>query len=324
MLYHTVPRCFLARGSRRCGSAGHLLDTGASTTIVRRDLVPEEKITGEEISIRCAHGDTIVYPLAEIEIGIGGRSFTVEAAVVEKLPVSVLLGRDVPELVKLLQEPHGLEVGEMQQAEAMAVTTRAQKKRQEEIVRMEESGDRAEPNRCSGQGCEELESNHSKPETQEGGILEAAAESIGEMEVPGTTWDDDLFAGGTMKTKLSRRQKRAGRAQFRKEEGEESTTAYHPLDLTSEELKQLQEEDESLEEAWKAAQGRANSAGSGFFEREGLLYRRWVPLGRDGEDMAVDQLVLPRQCRGTVVQLAHAIPMAGHMGKNKTAQRIHQ
>ena len=65
-----------------------LLDTGASTTIVRCDLVPEEKITGEELSFHCAHGGTTVYPLAEIEIRIGGKSFMVEAAVVEKLPVS--------------------------------------------------------------------------------------------------------------------------------------------------------------------------------------------------------------------------------------------
>lgn len=118
---------------------------GQSTTTVRRDLVPEAKITGEEISIRCAQGDTVIYPLAEIEIEIGGRSFTVEAAVVEKLPVSVLLGRDVPELVKLLQEPPGREAQEMQEAEAR---------------------------------------------------------------------DEELFAGGKVKTKLSRKQKRAGRVQF--------------------------------------------------------------------------------------------------------------
>ena len=298
-----------------------LLDTGASTTIVRRDLVPEAKMTGEEISIRCAHGDTVVYPLAEIEIEIGGRSFPVEAAVVEKLPVSVLLGRDVPELVKLLQEPPGREAQEMREAEAMVVTTRAQKKQQEEAAQMEARGDRAEPNNCSGLQCGELGSDQSEQEDPESGM---SGELLGELEMPGSLWDEELFAGGKVKTKLSRKQKRAGRVQFRQKEGEESTTFYHPLDLTSEELSQLQRKDESLEEVRKAAKGGASSAGPGFFEREGLLYRRWVPLGRDGEDMAVDQLVLPTQCRQTVVQLAHAIPMAGHMGKNKTAQRIRQ
>ena len=60
--------------------------------------------------------------------------------------------------------------------------------------------------------------------------------------------------------------------QFRQKEGEESTTSYHPLDLTSEELSQLQREDESLEEVRKAARGGASSAGPGFFQREGFLY----------------------------------------------------
>ena len=40
--------------------------------------------------------------------------------------------------------------------------------------------------------------------------------------------------------------------------------------------------------------------------------------------MTLEQLVLPQECRGTVVELAHKIPLAGHMGKNRMAQRILQ
>ena len=40
--------------------------------------------------------------------------------------------------------------------------------------------------------------------------------------------------------------------------------------------------------------------------------------------MTVDQLVLPVQCRKSVLKLAHEIPLAGHMGWKKTAQRILQ
>ena len=36
--------------------------------------------------------------------------------------------------------------------------------------------------------------------------------------------------------------------------------------------------------------------GMGFFTRDGLLYRRWVPSGRREEEMAVEQLVLPEKC----------------------------
>ena len=58
-----------------------------------------------------------------------------------------------------------------------------------------------------------------------------------------------------------------------------------------------------------------------FYNSEGLLFRRWIPRGRDAES-AVDQLVLPTQCRKAVLQLAHEVPIAGHSGKHKTGKRI--
>ena len=49
-----------------------LLDTGCSKTVVWRELVPREKILHEQVPIWCAHGDTVMYPLANIEIQLGG------------------------------------------------------------------------------------------------------------------------------------------------------------------------------------------------------------------------------------------------------------
>ena len=40
------------------------------------------------------------------------------------------------------------------------------------------------------------------------------------------------------------------------------------------------------------------------------------------EYMAVEQLVLPIQCRATILKLAHS--MAGHLGKTKAASQILQ
>ena len=80
-----------------------VLDTGCSQTMVRRDLVPEaRKLEGEAVTVRCAHGDTVVYPLADVQLKVAGTHFTVRAAVADCLPVSVLLGTDVPELDNLL------------------------------------------------------------------------------------------------------------------------------------------------------------------------------------------------------------------------------
>ena len=51
-----------------------------------------------------------------------------------------------------------------------------------------------------------------------------------------------------------------------------------------------------------------------FFRRKGLFYRRWKPPER-GVEYKVEQLILPKQCRKTVLELAHDIPMAGHQGR---------
>lgn len=49
------------------------------------------------MSVQCVHGDNVSYPLANVqEVVVDGKSYFVEAAVVKKLPTSVLFGRDVP------------------------------------------------------------------------------------------------------------------------------------------------------------------------------------------------------------------------------------
>lgn len=92
-------------------------------------------------------------------------------------------------------------------------------------------------------------------------------------------------------------------------------------DISMEQLKDFQKADSTLEKIW---QGMTNSPDGQFFEKDGLLYRWWVPPQHGSEDMEIKQLVLPEQCSEGVLQLAHTIPLAGHLGKDKTAQQILQ
>jgi len=81
-----------------------ILDTGCSRNLVRSDLVSKENlILGRVITVQCAHGDTVMCPVASVEIEIQGNIFTVEAGVLDNLPQSVLLGADVPGLKELLK-----------------------------------------------------------------------------------------------------------------------------------------------------------------------------------------------------------------------------
>ena len=95
-------------GSRK-GKVNHksvddiILDTGCSRTMVKRELISEDDLTGEATTIKCAHGNTVLYPLATVRISVGDYSVEMEAAALTTLPVSVLMGTDIPRLNQLLR-----------------------------------------------------------------------------------------------------------------------------------------------------------------------------------------------------------------------------
>ena len=63
-----------------------VLDTGCSRTLVRGNLVRRENlIPGRVITVQCAHGDIVMYPVASVEMETQGNTFTVEAGVSDKL-----------------------------------------------------------------------------------------------------------------------------------------------------------------------------------------------------------------------------------------------
>ena len=56
--------------------------------MVRRELVSDNKLLeGEVVAVRCAHDDTVVYPLADVQLELEGDKVQVVAAVEEHLPV---------------------------------------------------------------------------------------------------------------------------------------------------------------------------------------------------------------------------------------------
>lgn len=70
--------------------------------MTRQDLVPEQSKLEGVVAICCAHGDTVQYPLARVQVEIGGQTTEVEAAVSGTLPMSMLLGTDILNLDDLL------------------------------------------------------------------------------------------------------------------------------------------------------------------------------------------------------------------------------
>ena len=271
-----------------------LLDTGSARTLVRRELVPEGKVlVGQGVAIRCAHGENVRYPLADIVVEVGGRQFAVRAGVADQLPVQILLGRDVPILLELLTENPSIS-----QSELAAVTTRSQLSR----VPI------AEPSESIVQ--DQVVVAPLAPD-------QVVVDEESEGDNPSMDFADDLFEGGRERPQLTRSQKRAARHEHAAEHGTSDRTGVSSM--TRGQLIECQVADATLEAA------RAEAAGGGdttrFFYLDGMLYRR---KKSDADDATTDQLVLPVQCRQQVMAVAHAIPLGGHLGKRKTTQRVTQ
>ena len=308
------------------------LDTGCTRTVVRSDLVDKRKIvSGESVTIQCAHGDVVSYPLARVDIAVAGKRITVEAAVSDTLPRSVLLGTDVQELSDLLGQP-----GAKKDSGFVVVTrsrARQQQQEEKELQRREkesgakpttlESLEESESEKMDREGeLEETDLDNKEQRTEQLDVEPEEGEDEkqqGTRDKPLATeydFSDDMFLESVKEKKyLSRAQKREGRLQHAKAE-KKSTGRDWVLGLSQDELRRLQEKDKTLQNLDKGPHGPM------FYKKNGLLYRQWQPRQQTAEP--VEQLVLPQACRKSVLELAHTIPLAGHMGRDKTARRIQQ
>ena len=284
-----------------------VLDTGCSKTLIHHALVPQEKmLQGEAVTIRCAHGDNALYPLAMVDLVVDGVPLTVEAAVSKSLPVSVLLGTDVPELVRFLRTD-AKDRNVVGYKALMMVTRAGAKKREaeEQIQRQMEDESEVKPTPIASElAAEEMQ--------REEELTTRGTEVNPEL----CSLDDELFSGGRPRVKLTRSQKRIQRRQHQQD------IPVGALDMSAVELQKLQETDPSLAQVRSTCGTREpQESESHYFNSEGLLFRRWIQR-RGKPESAVEQLVLPMQCRKAVLQLAHEVPLAAHLGKNKTAKRI--
>lgn len=98
------------------------------------------------------------------------------------------------------------------------------------------------------------------------------------------------------------------------------------LSLSRERLIQEQKSDPSLTALFSEVMSEddAEHSSCGYFIREGVLMRKWRPLTVSAQDewRVFFQIVVPASCRDEVLGLAHDHHFAGHLGVNKTLDRI--
>lgn len=311
-----------------------LLDTGSARTLVRRDLVPEGKVLADEtVVVRCAHGESVRYPLADLEIAVQGKRFVIRAGVSDKLPVQLLLGRDAPELFSLLtSSPTSV-------AKDLSVGSVSSKDRANSVTREVSSTRIGSTTPVSNLVCGKSASIESESPTNvdsDAVVVAVVTRSQTRQkdntvdDIPGAHFDDELFEGGQGRTRQTKSQKRNVRRQhFVPKDPTASSlgtkSRWDILDMSTEELRNAQQKDQTLATVRAAASGKPNLAvGGGFFLRDGLLYRHWEPRGPTPGKDSVIQLVVPEKCRDAVMAVAHEIPLGGHLGKTKTTQRLLQ
>lgn len=78
-------------------------DSGSSQTLVRTECLGEANaLMQDKLRVRCIHGDEKEYSKTDVVIEISGQAYYLSVGV-DQAPYPVILGRDVPVLVDLLQ-----------------------------------------------------------------------------------------------------------------------------------------------------------------------------------------------------------------------------
>ncbi len=129
-----------------------------------------------------------------------------------------------------------------------------------------------------------------------------------------TTWmkqiDDKIFGQSKEKVKKTKNEKRTEKRKKEQLEIHEAgsgddevqcpvaDTEKHELDISMEGMKELKATDPTLRDVRIAVKEKESQEGVGFFTRDGLLYRRWVPRhrsleGRYGDGTAGSSKAMP-------------------------------
>ena len=96
------------------------------------------------------------------------------------------------------------------------------------------------------------------------------------------------------------------------------------INKTSEELKRAQKNDESLRKLYKQVDKPMDSKHEHrYYIENGILKRSYQSTKQRGEGRErYNQIVMPTDYRKDLLQLAHEVPLAGHLGINKTYDKL--
>ena len=141
--------------------------------MVQHNFVGSSKIIeGAATTVKCVHGDNVLYRLADIVVDVEGLGLAVRAAISDSLPMLVLLETDVPEIGQMFHcNPASIHTEGTAHA---LVTTRFAARQKESKIQFE-----------TGTGALPLEEKREVVEVTEEGKLREPQGSPAKMMVQG-------------------------------------------------------------------------------------------------------------------------------------------
>ena len=291
-----------------------VVDSGCTRTLVHRKFVPVSQDTNEKITIMMANGERVIVPLAKVEVRSKQGTYVELVGVMQNLPVDCLLGRSsygrtlqrdtliehwekVTNLGRLAGRHDGEEVNEA------FVTTRGQALRQKAQERSEKLTERENHLRAHYLATEESKSRDVGTGVSLRKLFDEN-ELVPETLVPEGELGDGKTAGdvdGKVNQSLNR----------------------NILDRTKRQLILDQQTDVTLAPIRiGGVREGVPLKNEGYYLDKGLMmHRRKMRDDRSGNE-GVDRAVVPESFRPEILRLGHDVPLAGHMGQEKTRERI--
>lgn len=310
-------KSFSLTGRINCDEAKMLVDSGCSRTLVHRKFLRPQMKTGQFMSVLLANGESLTIPLARVQIESKHGNHEELVGIVDDLPVDCLLGRS--SYGRSLTREDLLEQWEneipncesIEFDEAFVVTRRqaglkaAQERRDKVIDRENEVVKRVLLNKKDlnkAKPSDNLELNKFfLDDLQEG--------QNGKSEIVSSEIENDTKDLSETKSKMS------------SERGFEIKIPEEFQNILSQSRADIilyQKTDPSLK-ALKVLDVPPVKDDGYFYNEDILMHRKRL---QNHVLPYNDRIVVPQYFRQEILRIAHSIPASGHMGVEKTRQRV--
>lgn len=299
-----------------------LVDSGCTRTLVHRRFVPKNAETGDFISVLLANGETLETPLAEVKIRGKDQEFAEIVGVVDELPTDCLLGRSSygrsltqKEVLRQWENFANLDSNE-EVKDFGFVVTRSQAIHNAAQERLDKVIDREN----------DVALKHLTGSDEVDIIEPVVGNDFRALFHENSVQQDENYTSDSQ-VKLSNENSES----MKNFEILRNKSSSEPTEISPESFQNVllrdkhqiildQKKDVSLK-SLKILEEPPNES-DGYFLKDGILMHRWNFRNSENLIPYVDRVVVPQFLRQEILRIAHSIPIAGHMGIDKTRARI--